>query len=508
MSKIIPTKQYHVAQCLSWLMVGAALLAALSSVSAADQKPNIVHIVADDLGWKDVGFNGCTDIKTPNLDALAAGGAKFSQFYVQPMCTPTRAALMTGRYPFRYGLQTIVIPGPAGYGLDTSEWLMPQCLKEAGYSTAIIGKWHLGHADQKYWPKQRGFDYQYGAMIGELDYYTHSDAGVIDWFRDNKQVVEEGYTTQLLGNDAVKYINAQSAGQPFYLYLTFNAPHTPYQAPKEYVDRYQAIADPTRRTYAGMVTCLDDEIGRVVAALDKKGLRNNTLIMFHSDNGGTTNAMFAGQMADLSKTKLPCDNGPYRDGKGSLFEGGCRVAALANWPGRIKAQSVDGIIHAVDLYPTIAALAGAATTKCKPLDGVNVWSTIAEGKPSPRTEIVYNVEPFRGAVRQGDWKVIWRSLIPTSVDLYNLAEDPYEKNNLAAAHPEKIAAMQARINTLGTESAKPLALIYVAGVGLAHGKPLLATDGAAAPATTDSHGHSITDEGIGERDDFQTPNKH
>ena len=142
-----------------------ALLTALVSAGlaltavAADKKPNIVHIVADDLGWKDVGFNGCTDIKTPNLDALARGGAKFTQLYVQPMCTPTRAALMTGRYPFRYGLQTIVIPGPAGYGLDTGEWLMPQCLKGAGYSTAIIGKWHLGHGDMKYWPRQRGFDY-------------------------------------------------------------------------------------------------------------------------------------------------------------------------------------------------------------------------------------------------------------------------------------------------------------------------------------------------------------
>ena len=150
-----------------------------------------------------------------------------------------------------------------------------------------------------------------------------------------------------------------------------------------------------------MVTCLDDEIGRVVAALDKKGLRDNTLILFHSDNGGTRNAMFAGEMADMSKIKIPCDNGPYRDGKGTLFEGGCRVCACANWPGHIKAQTVDGMIHAVDMYPTLAALAGASTAKCKPLDGLNVWDTIAEGKPSPRTEIVYNVEPFRGAVRAG-----------------------------------------------------------------------------------------------------------
>ncbi|MCU0751472.1 MAG: arylsulfatase [Akkermansiaceae bacterium] len=479
--------------------VALAFGLALSAL-AAGQQPNIVHIVADDLGWKDVGFNGCTDIKTPNLDALAAGGAKFSQFYVQSMCTPTRAALMTGRYPFRYGLQTIVIPGPAGYGLDTGEYLLPQTLKDAGYSTAIIGKWHLGHADIRYWPRQRGFDYQYGAMIGELDYYTHSDAGVLDWFRNNKPVREKGYTTQLIGADAVKYINAQSAENPFYLYLTFNAPHTPYQAPQDYIDRYKNIAEPTRRIYAGMVSCLDDEIGRVVAALDRKGLRENTLIIFHSDNGGTRNAMFAGQMADLSKTVLPCDNGPYRDGKGSLYEGGSRVAACANWPGRIKPGTVDGLIHAVDIHPTLASLAGASTSKCKPLDGLNVWDTISEGRPSPRSEIVYNIEPFRGAVRQGDWKCIWRSLIPASVELYNLVEDPYEKNNLAAAHPDKVTAMEDRMNALGREAAKPLALIYVAKVGLAHGKPLIGSEDGKGAVMIDPAGPSITDEGIGEMD--------
>jgi arylsulfatase A-like enzyme len=478
----------------SVLLGGSLQLTAL----AASTRPNIVHIVADDLGWKDVGFNGATDIKTPHLDALALGGARLTQFYVQSMCTPTRAALMTGRYPFRYGLQTIVIPGPAGYGLDTNEWLLPQCLKEAGYTTAIIGKWHLGHADPKYWPRQRGFDYQYGAMIGELDYFTHSDAGVLDWFRNNKPVKEKGYTTQLLGADAVKYIEQQDANKPFYLYLTFNAPHTPYQAPREYVERYGHIPDPTRRTYAGMVSCLDDEIGKVVAALDKKGLRDNTLILFHSDNGGTRNAMFAGQMTDLSKVKLPCDNGPYRDGKGSLFEGGALVAACANWPGRIQPRTVDGLIHAVDIYPTFARLAGASTARTKPLDGFNVWSTLAEGSPSPRNEIVYNVEPFRAAVRQGDWKLIWRPLIPSSADLFNLAQDPYEKNNLAAAHPDKVSALHARIESLGREAAKPLGLIYVAKVGLAHGKPVIGSVDGKGAVLVDENEPSISDEGLGE----------
>lgn len=484
-----------------WVAV-TVLSLALASLAGAAEKPNIVHIVADDLGWKDVGFNGATDIRTPNLDALAAGGARLTQFYCQNICTPTRAALMTGRYPFRYGLQTIVIPGPAAFGLNTDEVLLPQVLKEAGYTSAIIGKWHLGHADRKFWPRQRGFDYQYGAMIGELDYFTHSDAGVLDWFRDNQPVKEEGYTTQLLGDDAVRYIESQDGKTPFYLYLTFNAPHTPYQAPEEYVAKYTDIEDPTRRTYAAMVDCLDENIGKVVAALDRKGLRENTLILFHSDNGGTRNAMAAGQMADVSKIKLPCDNGPYRDGKGTLFEGGHLVAALANWPGRIKPGAVNGLIHAVDILPTFAALAGASTDVCKPLDGMNVWSALEGGGPSPRSEFIYNVEPFRAAMRQGDWKLIWRPLIPSSADLFNLAEDPYEKNNLAAAHPEKVDTMKERIETLGREAAKPYALMYILKTGLAHGKPLMPSDDGAAPEAFDPHGPSITDEGVGDRDNL------
>jgi arylsulfatase B len=437
-----------------------ALVTAIAPIRAADSKPNIVYIVADDLGWKDVGFNGATDIKTPNLDTLAKAGARLEQFYAQPMCTPTRAALLTGRYPNRYGLQTIVIPSVSTYGLATDEWLLPQALKEAGYQTAIIGKWHLGHGERKYWPKQRGFDYQYGPLIGELDYFTHEEHGVLDWYRDNKPVKEEGYTTNLLGDDAVKYINQSTASPPFFLYLAFNAPHTPYQAPQEYIDRYKNIEDPTRRTYAGMVTCLDDQVGRVVDALDKKKLRDNTLIIFQSDNGGTRNAMFSGVMADMSKIKIPCDNGPYREGKGTLYEGGTRVCALANWPGHIPAGiAVNEMIHVVDMYPTLAKLAGASTAKCKPLDGLDAWATISQGKPPGRTEIVYNVEPFRAAIRQGDWKLIWRTLLPSSVELYNIAQDPSERNNVAAEHPEKVAELQKRIEELAKGSAKPLFLV-------------------------------------------------
>lgn len=435
----------------------AALFAVSTAAQAAAKKPNIVYILSDDQGWKDVGFHG-SDIKTPNIDKLAQGGARLEQFYAQPMCTPSRAALMTGRYPHRYGLQTAVILSAAKYGLATDEWLLPQALKEAGYKTAIVGKWHLGHADRKYWPRQRGFDYQYGPLLGEIDYFTHSAHGTSDWFRNNKPLKEPGYVTTLLGKDAAKLISEQDPNTPLFLYLNFTAPHAPYQAPKEYLEKYKRIADPNRRAYAAMITAMDDEIGRVIKALEKRKMRDNTLIVFQSDNGGPRSAKFTGEV-DTSKGTIPADNGPYRDGKGMLYEGGTRVVALANWPGHIKPGSVVGQpIHMVDMYPTLAGLAGAPLGKNKPLDGLDVWPAISEGGASPRNEVVYDIEPFRAALRQGDWKLVWRATLPQSVELFNLTEDPSEKNNLAEENPQKVAELQQRIEAMAREATPPLIL--------------------------------------------------
>ncbi len=447
----------NAAACLlAFALLPAPLISA--EAKAADRQPNILYIIADDLGWKDVGFHG-SDIRTPTLDALAAKGAKLEQFYAQPMCTPTRAALMTGRYPFRYGLQTAVIPQGHTYGLATDEWLLPQALKEAGYDTAIIGKWHLGHADPKFWPQQRGFDYQYGPLIGEIDYFTHEVDGKVDWYRNGEVVKEEGYSTTLLGDDAVKLIEAHDPNTPLFLYLAFTAVHTPYQAPQAYLDQYKDVQDPSRRAYAASATAMDDQIGRVIAALDGKKMLDNTLIVFQSDNGGTRNPLYAGAITDMSKVVLPADNGPYRDGKGTPYEGGTRVVALATWPDHIKEGStVNGMIHTVDLYPTLVNLAGGKLGKNKPLDGMDVWGTISEGKPSPRTEMVYNLEPFRAALRQGNWKLVWHTLLPQSVELYNIAEDPSETKNLAADHPDKVAALQKRANELAAEGVKPILL--------------------------------------------------
>lgn len=416
-------------------------------------KPNILYIVADDLGFADVGFKG-SDISTPNIDALAAGGAHLTNFYTQPLCTPTRAALMTGRWPLRYGLQTGVIPSGATYGLARDEKLLPQLLGDAGYKTALVGKWHLGHGDRALWPMQRGFDHFYGPLVGEIDHFKHEAHGVTDWYRGNDLLVEEGYDTDLFGAEAVRLIEAQDASEPFFLYLAFTAPHTPYQAPQEWLNRYSGIEDEQRRAYAAMISAMDDQIGKVVAALDEKGLRDNTLIVFHSDNGGTRNKMFTGESAVAGD--LPPRNDPLREGKGTLYEGGTRVVALANWPGRITQGEAPGLMHVVDMLPTLAALSGTSLDGTKPLDGMDVWPAIAAAQPSPREDMVYNVEPYQGAVRNGDWKLHWITLLPPVVELFNLADDPGETTNLADTHPEIVAELQGRVVDLARTMPPPL----------------------------------------------------
>ena len=231
----------------------------LSSKQPSAQKPNIIFIMADDLGNADLGYRG-GQIQSPNIDKIAKEGVRLEGFYGQQVCTPARAALMTGRYPMRYGLQTLVIFPSHTYGLPTDERTLPQALKEAGYKTLMTGKWHLGHADKKFWPQNRGFDYFYGNVMGEVEYFTHDRGGVIDWQRNGTFLHEKGYYTTLIGDEVVKLINEQDGKQPFFLYFASLAPHAPYQAPEEYIDRYKSVADKQRRTYSAMITALDDQI--------------------------------------------------------------------------------------------------------------------------------------------------------------------------------------------------------------------------------------------------------
>ncbi|MFM7151460.1 MAG: sulfatase-like hydrolase/transferase, partial [Gemmataceae bacterium] len=272
----------------------AILVAVLLTGSAhTAEKPHIVVVVADDLGNADLGYRG-SPIKTPHIDALARGGARLESYYGLPLCTSARAALMTGRYPMRQGLQTLVIFPAHKYGLPTDERTLPQALRDVGYSTYMVGKWHLGHADKKFWPQNRGFDHFYGNVVGEMDYYTHERGGVVDWQRNGHFLREKGYYVDLIGDEAVKLIDGHDASKPMFLYFASLAPHAPYQAPKEDIDAYtDTFTDHNKRTYAGMITNLDRQIGRVVAALEKKRIRDNTLIFFTSDNGGATSALFA-----------------------------------------------------------------------------------------------------------------------------------------------------------------------------------------------------------------------
>jgi arylsulfatase A-like enzyme len=436
-------------------LAAAIALCAPASVQADDKRPNIIFIMADDLGNADLGYRG-GQIQSPNIDKLAKEGVRLEGFYGQQVCTPARAALMTGRYPMRYGLQTLVIFPSHTYGLPTDERTLPQALKEAGYKTLMTGKWHLGHADRKFWPQNRGFDYFYGNVMGEVNYFTRERGGVIDWQRNGAFLQEKGYYTTLIGDEAVKLIDQQDGKQPFFLYFASLAPHAPYQAPQEYVDRYKLVADKQRRTYSGMITALDDQIGRIVAELDKKGLRDNTIILFASDNGGATSGLFASGSKSKEErdteeggieqgANAPASNAPFKGGKGGLHEGGVRVPAFVNWPAKLKPRVVDAPLHMVDVMPTLLALAGAKGSPDHPFDGRDMWKTIAEGAPSPNEDVLIDVETFRGAIRKGDWKLIKIALLPGKTELFNLARDPGETTNVAEQNPEVAHDLEARL---------------------------------------------------------------
>jgi arylsulfatase A-like enzyme len=420
------------------------VLCAFGMPAFAADKPNIIVVVADDLGNADLGYRG-SKIKTPNIDALAKGGVRLESYYGQQLCTPARAALMTGRYPMRFGLQTFVIFPGHTYGLPTDEVTLPQALRGAGYSTWMVGKWHLGHADEKYWPQNRGFDHFYGNLVGEVDYFTKERGGLVDWQRNGKFFKEEGYHTALIGDEAVKLIDAQDKAKPFFLYFAALAVHAPLQAPKEEIDAYAGVfADEEKRAYAAMLSNLDQQVGRLVAALEKKGVRDNTIIFFTSDNGGVDKAKPMAPGGKPAKSP-PASNGDLRDGKSSLYEGGVRVPAIVNWPAKLKPAVVNEPLHHVDLMPTLLTLAGAHGSAVHPFDGKDAWATLADGAPSPHEDILINVELFRGAIRKGSWKLVKHALLPGNTELFDLSIDIGETNNVAPNHPDIVDDLTARL---------------------------------------------------------------
>jgi arylsulfatase A-like enzyme len=433
-----------------------ALLACLVTGTSVAERPNIVYILADDLGWKDVGFHGGA-IRTPNLDGLAQKGVRLERFYSEPYSTSARAALLTGRYPMRYGLQTLSILPWSQYGLPTGERLLPEALKQAGYQTAMLGKWQLGHYRKDYWPTRRGFDSFYGSFNGDVDCLRKTNqANEPDWHRNERPVREEGYCTTLIAREAVHLIEKHDDARPLFLYLSFNSPQAPLRATKEYLNLYKDVRDEQRRTYAAMVTALDDAVGAILAALEKKSMTDDTLIVFQSDNGGALPNKYPTGDGDVQKEYS--DNGPYRDGKGSLYEGSLRVVALASWPGKIPAGIVTERIHVTDMYPTLLRLAGASQDQPKPVDGVDQWDTLTGAKLSPRKEVLLAMEDFRGALLADDWKLIVYSRLPVRYELYNVKDDPSEEDNHADRESVRMREMLGRFNEYAWEMAPSLYL--------------------------------------------------
>lgn len=421
-------------------------------------RPNIVFILSDDQGYADVGYHNAEAV-TPNIDRLAATGVRLEQFYVQPVCTPTRAALMTGLYPMRLGLQLGVIKPESQHGLPLSVRTLPQALHEAGYFTAITGKWHLGNGAPEYLPTARGFDHQHGFYLGMTDYFTHERDGGLDWHRGDRALRQEGYATDLIAEEASRIIDTHAAdSRPFFLYVAFNAPHTPLQATEPWLAKFTHIKDQKRRTHRAMVAQMDDAIGRIVATLERKGLREKTLVVFSSDNGANTPTG---------------DNSPLRDQKGSVYEGGVRVPALANWPGKLPAGTVvSQPLHIMDWFPTLLRLAGAKPPANVALDGHDLWPALAGDARPVHDELLINTAPQTGAIRRGDWKLIvngqlrfkgatpppnfsWAELLQESklpasdaqreqVELFNLADDPGETRNRVTEQPELVRELSAR----------------------------------------------------------------
>jgi arylsulfatase A-like enzyme len=413
--------------------------------AAEVDKPNIVFLLVDDLAYSDCGFNGGTQIKTPNIDRLASAGTVIESHYVQPVCSPTRAALMTGRYATKTGVYTIVRPH-AKWGLPLQERTLASALKEAGYETAITGKWHLGEFDRAYLPTSRGFDHQYGHYFGALDYFTHIRDGSHDWYRNDQELKEEGYSTHLLAKEACRLIAERDKQKPLFLYVPFNGVHSPFQCPDEYLKPYSYLQG-NRRMLAGMLSAVDEAIGQIDQALGKAGIRKNTLIIFSSDNGGPK----------------PGDNSPLRNYKGSIYEGGVRAAAFANFPGKIPGGArVKQPMHIVDWYPTLIQLAGGSLDQPNPIDGKDIWLMLTQNAPSPHDAILSVQTPQKAAVRMGDWKLIMNADRPNNAnarqrgntqppdafELYNLASDASETTNLVDKEPQRFAALRTRLADL------------------------------------------------------------
>ena len=420
-----------------------ALLAAISiSAKSADQRPNIVLIMADDLGYGDVGCYGSTTSRTPNIDKLATGGLRLTDFHTNgPMCSPTRAATLTGMYQSRFGrrFESALSGATKEAGLPQKALTIAELLGKNGYATGMLGKWHLGY-EEPYLPTQQGFDEFRGLVSGDGDFHTRVDrSGNADWWENQALRAEkEGYTTDLITQDSIDFIERHSE-EPFFLYVPHLAIHFPWQGPEDpphrevganYLkDKWGIIPDRTNVSphVTAMIESLDQSVGEIVSALQKAGLSENTLVIFTSDNGGYRD--YAGGFKNISNM------GPLRGQKATLYEGGHRVPAIFSWPGKIDPAVNNELIMTFDLFSTFAELAGIPPTTTKNLDGLNLTKFLFSGESVANRTIYWRMRADK-AVRRGPWKLVQRGRQP--VELYHLEKDIGETTNLAGAKPDLV----------------------------------------------------------------------
>ena len=417
--------------------------------SAAPQKPNIVLIMADDLGWGDVGYHG-SDIHTPALDKLAAEGVQLNRFYTYPSCTQTRGALLSGQRMRTVGLVEPMPPW-SDAGLPLAIETLANRFSKQGYRTWKVGKWHLGDHYVEQFPNQRGYDHFYGFLRSEVNYNTHVFASALDWQRNGKTLEEPGYVTHLLTAEAVRLLDDHATDKPFFLDLSFSAPHTPLQAPESAMAEYAHIENYNRQRYAAMVTEMDRGITDVVAAIQRRPDADNTLIIFTSDNGGFP--------------AFGASNKPLRGGKISHYEGGLRVPALAWWPEQLETGIRDQIMGVHDLFPTLLALAGDSPTRSALRPGENVWPAIADDLPIDREHAMVfafmipgrpgTPATYSASILQDGWKLIENFSFNRMAkdpqqryqlrgrELFNIVDDPYEQSELFEQQSGKASELMA-----------------------------------------------------------------
>ena len=424
------------------------------------RKPNILLIVADDLGWADVGWHG-SKFQTPVLDRLVKEGIELDRHYVQPVCTPTRTALMSGRWTSRFGPHVLAPSNSRAFPPGTPT--MASALKQCGYTTHLSGKWHLG-GKAEWGPNHYGFDHSYGALCGAVDPWTHKyRRGAFEdtWHRDLKRVDEEGNATELVAKEVLSWI--KQAHKPWFIYVPFFAVHIPVDAPEEYKRRYAGVKfddDPVKHDsllrLAAYVNQLDTKVGEFIAALEATGQRDNTFVIFTSDNGGLPGGKnpYVGKVPD---SPVLSSNLPLRGHKNTLYEGGVRVSAFVNWPGRLKPGKLSAPLHAADWMPTLTKLAGWTPPADLKFDGLDIWPLLTGvvTKPEPRT--IYIPHPSGAIVLRDGWKLIARkggnakkkkAATAGSVELYNVTTDPCEEHDLVASEPQRVKELQALLTEL------------------------------------------------------------